>query len=348
MRIVVTGATGNIGTALVRALAADTRITHVTGLARRHPTWHPEHVTWVEADVTSAELVPVFTGADVVVHLAWAFQPSHDPLETWRVNVGGSERVFQAVVDAGVPALVHASSIGTYASGPKEFGVDESWPTDSLPTAAYGREKAYVERLLDGVEAANPHLRVVRLRPGFIFQEAAAMEQLRIFAGPLFPPGWAKLGHLPFVPRTPGLRLQVLHAADAAEAFHLAATRDVRGAFNVAADPPIGPDELASVFGARVVPVPKWLLRGATAVSWHLRLQPTPPQLVDLALSVPIMDTTRARTELGWTPRYSSLDALRALARGMEEQLGAATPPLAPPPAGREVSPARPVGTGAS
>jgi UDP-glucose 4-epimerase len=76
--------------------------------------------------------------------------------------------------------------------------------------------------------------------------------------------------------------------------------------------------------------VPAAALRAAMAVSWHAHVQPTPPGWIDMALSVPIMDTTRAREELGWSARHSSRDALMDLMHGLRDGSGADTPPLAP------------------
>jgi nucleoside-diphosphate-sugar epimerase len=327
VRVVITGATGNIGTTLVGRLS-ERGGTEIVGVARRRPEWQPARTSWVAADVTVDDLVPVFRGADAVVHLAWAFQPTHDPRETWRVNVGGTERVLAAVAEAGVPAVVHSSSVGAYSPGPKDDPVDEDWPTDAVPTAGYGREKAYAERLLDAFELRHPHVRTVRLRPAFIFKPAASPEQHRIFAGHLVP-SWP-IAHrlLPLVPSLPDLRFQALHADDVAAAFELAITRDVRGAFNIAADPILGPADLARVFGGRPVPCPRRVLRAAVAVAWHLRLVPASPHLLDLFLDIPVMDTTRARTELGWTPVHSGIEALEAFRRGEREQEGMATAPL--------------------
>ncbi len=98
---------------------------------------------------THRDLGRALAGADVVVHLAWLFQPTHRPDITWRANVDGSRRVFEAVAAADVPALVHASSVGAYSPRTSEQPVDESWPTHGVPTAAYSREKAYVERTLN-------------------------------------------------------------------------------------------------------------------------------------------------------------------------------------------------------
>src|SRR4051812_7534345 len=115
MRIVVTGASGNVGSQLLPQLLASPDVTSVVGIARRPPL-HPDgDVEWHALDIAEDDLLPVLTGADVVVHLAWLLVPAHDPDEMHRVNVVGSQRVFDAAVAAGVPAIVHASSIGAYS-----------------------------------------------------------------------------------------------------------------------------------------------------------------------------------------------------------------------------------------
>jgi UDP-glucose 4-epimerase len=187
MRVVITGATGNVGTSLIEVLSSEPEVDAIVGIARRAPRWQPSKTTWLQADVAADDLVPHFRDADAVVHLAWMFQPTHDELETWNNNVLGSIRVFDAAAAAGVSTLVHASSVGAYSPGPKNRAVDESWPTHALAHAAYGREKSYLERVLDAFELRHPDMRVVRLRPAFIFKRQAASEQRRLFAGPLLP-----------------------------------------------------------------------------------------------------------------------------------------------------------------
>src|ERR1700760_3160673 len=130
MRVVVTGATGNVGTSVLHALAADAAVDEIVAVARRHPRRPLEGATFVQADVTSTPLAPIFTGADAVVHLAWLIQPGRDETVTRRVNVEGTRRVCEAVVAAGVPVLVYASSVGAYSRGPKNRRVDETWPTE--------------------------------------------------------------------------------------------------------------------------------------------------------------------------------------------------------------------------
>jgi len=326
---VIVGATGNVGTALVRALEDEPVVDEVVGIARRLANARPDQrkTRFVAADMTRDDLAREFRGADAVVHLAWFFQPTHRPDITWRTNVGGSERVFAAVAEAGVGHLVSASSVGAYSPAPGQV-VDERWPTHSSPVAAYGREKAYVERLLDRFESEHPEVRVVRMRPAFLFSRAAASEQRRIFAGPFVPRMVAR--RIPVLPYPAGLRMQALATEDAADAYRLAIIGDERGAFNLAADPILDGPTLADALGARLVTVPPHLVRSAIATAWHLRLAPAEPGLFDLVLALPELDTTRARQVLGWSPRASSVDAVLELVRGIAEGTGAPTPPLSP------------------
>ena len=335
MRVAVTGASGNVGTSVVAALEREPQVDSVLGLARRTPQWAESKVEWARADVAADDLAVHLRGADVVIHLAWLFQPTHDPLTTWRANALGSIRVFEAVAAAGVKALVYASSVGAYSPGPKDRAVDESWPTHGWPTAGYTREKAYVERVLDTFEHEHPDVRVVRLRPAFIFKRGSAAQQRRLFVGPLLPNRLVRPGIVPLVPDLPGLRLQALHTEDAAEAYRLATVLPVRGAFNLAADPVIGAAELAGLLGARVVRLPRWPVRQALAAAWHLHLVPAAPYLFDAAVRMPIMDVARARTELGWNARHSAVDAIGEFLAGLREGAGLPTPPLASKAGGR-------------
>ena len=330
MRVVVVGATGNVGTSLLEALGPEERVESILGIARRRPDVEPAKTTWAEAEVASANLTSHFDGADAVVHLAWAIQPSRDGARLREVNVEGSRRVFDAVRDARVPALVYASSVGAYSPGPKDRAVDESWPTQGIQTSFYSRHKAEVESILDRFEADNPEVRVVRLRPGLIFKGEASQEIRRLFAGPFLPNFLVKPRRIPVVPAIDGLRFQAVHSRDVGEAYRLALISDVSGAFNLAAEPVLDPPQLAEALGARQVSVSARVVRRLTEVSWKLRLQPTPPGWLDMALGVPIMDSTRAREKLGWTPKHSSEEALRELLEGMSAGDGGSTPPLDP------------------
>jgi nucleoside-diphosphate-sugar epimerase len=183
--------------------------------------------------------------------------------------------------------------------------------------------------MLDRFEAEHPEVRTVRLRPGLIFKREAAEGIRRLFAGPFLPTQLLRPGRIPVVPDLPGLRFQAVHSLDVGDAYRLALVSDARGAFNVAAGPVLVPDELARALGARKLPVSRGVARGAALVTWKLRLQPTPPGWLDMGLGVPLLDTTRARTELGWEPQRTATEALLELIEGMHDRAGVETPPLA-------------------
>ncbi len=334
MRVVVVGASGNVGTSVLGAMAAEPRIESVIGVCRRLPSRHFDKVEWRSADVVTSPLEALFEGADAVVHLAWAIQPARDRQTVRAINVDGSRRVFEAVAAAGVPALVYASSVGAYGPGPKDRRVDESWPTTGIPSSFYSAHKAEVERLLDRFEADYPEVRCVRLRPGLVFKREAASEIRRLFAGPLLPGTLVRPSLIPVVPAVKRLVVQAVHGDDLGVAYRLAVVQEARGAFNVAAEPALDPQELARLLGAHPLPCSARLLRAAADLTFRLRVQPTEPGWLDIALRTPLMDISRAREELGWQPRVSAGDALLDLLAGLQSGAGMQTPPLEPGGAG--------------
>lgn len=328
MRVVIVGATGNVGTSLLEALADEPEVEEIVAVARRLPQRTYPRTQFVQADIVSSNLEPIFTGADAVVHLAWLIQPGRNESITYAVNVRGTERLLAAAVAVKVPLLVYASSVGAYSPGPKDSFVDESWPTEGIPTSFYARHKAAVERQLDRLEHEQPQMRVIRMRPGLVFKGQAATEIRRLFAGPLLPGTFIRPGLIPVVPDVPRLRFQAVHSLDVGDAYRLALLAGDRGAYNLAADPTLGPAELGQVLRARTVRMPAAALRAGAAVTYRLRLQPTEPGWVDMALAVPLMKTERARSELGWQPRFSATQAIEELMAGMRAGRDADTPPL--------------------
>jgi UDP-glucose 4-epimerase len=243
-------------------------------------------------------------------------------------------RLFAAAEHAGVRAIVHASSVGAYSPRVDDRLVDESWPTHGVATAAYSREKAYVERVLDALEARNPSIRVVRLRPGFIFRKEASVEQRRLFLGPFAPTRTLTRAGVPVLPDPGGITFQALHTDDAVEAYRLALTGRASGAFNVAAEPVVDMALIASLLGARVIKVSPRMARAVVAGAWGAHLVPASPGLLDLVSQLPLMSSRRAREELGWQPVHDSAEALEALLDGFRTATGGPTPPLDPASSG--------------
>jgi nucleoside-diphosphate-sugar epimerase len=322
MRIVVTGATGNVGTSLVTLLGDDPAVDVIVGVARRRPTWYPPKVDWVEADVAVDELDSIVDGADAVVHLSWLIQPARDRRAMWATNVVGTRRLADAVARTRVPALVAASSVGAYSPAGAGEIVDESWPTDGTPESTYSWPKALEERTLDVLAERQPSCRVVRVRPALIFKRDSARHVRNLFVGHLVPLGllpvdavaWA-LGHLP-------LSFQVVHAHDVATAIQRCLLTEVRGAFNLAAPGVLGrPSRLGRPLVAAARPM--------IGAAWRARLVPVDPGWLTLAASAPLMSTGRATVELGWAPTRDGPTVLRELLGGLRDDAAFPTPPLA-------------------
>lgn len=340
MRIAITGASGNAGTALLRRLQQDPDGgPDVVGVSRRMPDTSLAPyagVEWHTADVgldsDQGAIRAAFAGVDAVVHLAWQVQPNRDLAALHRTNVTGTANVLAAAKEAGVGHLVCASSVGAYSRADKNRRVDEGWPARGMAGSHYSRHKAEQEALLDRFAWDNPSVTVARLRPGLIFQRDAGSEIGRYFLGMVHPRLVPRRPALPILPIPNELVFQAVHADDVADAYWRVIQRRAGGAFNVAAEPVVTPQNLARLFHARrVLPIPARLLHALVDATWRLRLQETDSGWVEMAAGAPIMDTARARRELGWEPRTSSLDAIREVIEGMGAGAGLApSPPLRP------------------
>jgi nucleoside-diphosphate-sugar epimerase len=335
VRVVITGASGNIGLAVRRRLS-DVGGHEVVGVARRPPVAPGDRsddgTTWVALDLADESSEPplrqAMAAADAVVHLAWGFQPSHDTAYLERLDVGGTRRVLAAADSSGVRHLVHLSSIGAYAARTSMDPVDESWPTTGIPTLAYSRHKAAAERLLDAYETSGGHLAITRIRPGIVGQRSAGSALLR-YTVPAYVPA-SVLRHLPLLPLDRRLVIPMVHSDDVADAVVRSLQGTVAGAFHLAAPPPVRPPDIADAFASRAVPFPAPLLRGAAWAAWQAHLQPVDPGWLDLALSVPMLDTSRAERELGWRPSRNGPQVLAETVDGMLEPASAGTPALRP------------------
>jgi nucleoside-diphosphate-sugar epimerase len=332
MRIVITGATGNIGTVVVQHLRAEG--THdLVGLARRLPEG-PESrgVDWRSIDLSTEAchdaLVEACTGADAVVHLAWGFQPSHDLAYLAELGVGGTRRVLRAVSETGVPHLVHMSSIGAYSPRKDDRPVDESWPTGGVRSSRYSRHKSAAERLLDQHEASGASTLITRLRPGVVGQRAAGSALLR-YGMPALVPHKA-LDLLPVLPMDRRLTIPMVHTDDVAEAIVAVLHRRAGGPFNLAADTPVTASVVAEALGARLVHVPSAVIRAAMSAAWHARLQQVDTGWLDMGFALPTLDTARARRELDWAPTKDGPQVFAEVVEGMRKAAYGWTPVLRP------------------
>lgn len=333
-RIVVTGASGNVGTALLRAFASRDDAPDIVAIARRIPPARDAYVgaSWCSLDLADPHAIdalrPILRTADAIVHLAWGFQPSYHRDYLRRIGVDGTRAVVTAAVDAGVGHIVHMSSGAVYSPGSYGRPVDETWPTQGIDSCVYSVDKVRAEEVLDAVEDRDGTPPIARFRPGFVGQYVAGSGLERYVLPELVPA--AITGHLPVLPLDRSLTVPAVHADAVARAIVAALERRAAGPFNLSSPVPVGPDDFAAPFDCGVVSVPMGALRTFADLTWRLRLQPVHGGWVDLAYNTPMLDSSRAEQELGWSPGPPGPEVWAETVRGMRTRGGTDSPVLRP------------------
>jgi UDP-glucose 4-epimerase len=321
LTVAVTGPTGDIGTAVVTALEQDANIDRIIGMARR--PFDPSSQGWTkttyrQGDILDRDAVEsLVADAEVVIHLAFVIMGSRDDSE--RVNLDGTRNVFEACAAGasnGRPRrLVYSSSVAAYGyHSDNPVPLTEDVPARGTPEHYYSEQKAACEALLAELTANSP-LEVFVLRPCVV---AGPHARALIDALPWNPQTTRRLGILkPPVP-DPGVPVQLVHHDDVAAAIAIAATGSAPpGAYNIAGDGVVSVSDVARALGGRPMPVPAVAATAASAVIARLPIVPSAAEWLHAARTSVVMDTSKAKSELGWTPRYTSAQTLTALAASL-------------------------------
>lgn len=321
--VAVTGPTGTLGSALLPRLEADERVARVVGVARRpfDPGAHSWHkMAYRRGDVRDpGALDAAFAGADVVVHLAFLVLGTGSRATVRAVNVDGTLNVLDAAARAGARRFVYASSVAAYGFHPDNpIGMSEDWPVRPAAHFFYAREKAELEQRLAARAAAHPGLDVFVLRPSIVVGAHTVGAKAPV-PGAVASAGRALGGiarRWPVPVPVPDLPVQLVHEDDVARALVLCTVgAGPPGAYNLAGDGVVTAADLVRELGPVPVTVPRPLVAVAARTLTALAALPLVPPIVSWAevLTHPaVMDTAKARRELGWRPRYSGRQALLA------------------------------------
>jgi UDP-glucose 4-epimerase len=324
LTVAVTGPTGEIGISTVDALEQSSEIERILGMARRpfDPAAHGwTRTEYQQGDITDRDAVDAFVAdADVVIHLAFIIMGSRE--ESARVNIEGTRNVFEATVAAQRPRrLVYTSSVAAYGyHADNPMPITEDVPTRGSPEHYYSQQKAACESALVEI-TADSSLEVYVLRPCIVagpkapaLADAMPWNQL---PGPVMRITQALPLLKPPFP-DPGTPLQLVHHDDVAAAIALAATTSAPpGAYNIAADGVMSMSDVAEALGARPVQVPKVAVSAASEVIARLPYVPSALEWLHAGRTSVVMDTSKAKTELGWTPKYTAAETLSALAESV-------------------------------
>jgi nucleoside-diphosphate-sugar epimerase len=321
LTVAVTGPTGTFGSGLIPLLQDDDRIARVIGIARR--PFDPAERGWTkmeyrQGDVRDPEaLRAAFDGADIVVHLAFLITGNASRETTRSINVDGTLNAFRAAAAAGARRFVYASSVAAYGfhdDNPER--IDESWPTRPAAKLFYAQEKAEVEDLLGTEAGKHPELALFLIRPPVVLGPNVVGRK-DLLPGPFAPLGRALLGRprrlpVPVPVLVPAFPMQFIHEEDVGRALvQCIVGAGPPGAYNIAGDGIVTAADVAREFGALPIPLPPGPAQAAAKAFSRLPFLPPVAEWVEAASRPAIMDTTKAREQLGWRPRHSGLEALR-------------------------------------
>ena len=321
LTVAVTGPTGTFGAGLVPLLQEDERVSRVIGMARR--PFDPAERGWTKMEYRQGDvrdpdaLREAFAGADVVVHLAFLISGNASRDTIRAINVDGTLNVFRAAAAAGVRRFVYASSVAAYgfhADNPEL--IDEDWPVRPAARLFYAQEKAELEDLLHREATTAPELALYLLRPPVVLGPNAVGAK-DVLPGPLAPLGRRLFGRprrlpVPVPLVVPEHPLQLIHEEDVGLALQLCVVgAGPPGAYNIAGEGVVTAADVAREFGVLPIRVPAGPGQAAARVMSRLPFLPPVAEWIEAASRPAIMDTTRAREQLGWRPRYTGLEALR-------------------------------------
>ncbi len=328
LTVAVTGPTGTFGFGLVPLLEADERIGRIIGIARR--PFDASEFGWTKMDYRRGDvrdpdaLREAFVGADAVVHLAFMITGTASRETIRAINVEGTLNAFGAAVAAGAKRFVYASSVAAYGFHPDNpIGMTEDWPVRPAAKLFYAQEKAELERLLREQADAHPGVDLYLLRPPIVLGPHAVGAK-NALPDPI--PAIAQAAvdfanRLPFpvpVP-VPDLPMQFIHEDDVGRALlACVVAAGPPGAYNIAGDGVVTAADVVRELGFTPVTVPAGLAETAARAAAQIPLPsfaPPAAEWVEAASHPAIMDTAKAKRELGWEPRYTGVEALRATLR---------------------------------
>lgn len=308
MKVAVTGSSGYLASTVLPLLDKDERIEKIIGLdlvPPKNPAYKDlkkfEHISCSVLDYN--KLVEVFKKVDCVVHMVFNINGMHDKKKLEDVNIKGSRNVIDAVGDAGVGKFVCTSSIAAYGAHPDNpVPLTEKDPLRGKGTFFYAEQKQMLEEYLQDFKKKNASVKTVSLRFCTTTGPLSTNETVTLYTSPVF------IAFPRFQPP-----VQLLHEDDAAKAFHLAIVKDVSGAFNIGSDWNMSAKEHAKYAGAVIIYLPLWFSRLVANTLWHMRLIKFDPSWISASLYPVVVDTSRARKELCWTPQYNSKQILDSL-----------------------------------
>ncbi|MFH9727043.1 NAD-dependent epimerase/dehydratase family protein [Streptomyces sp. NPDC017254] len=314
--VLVTGAARHLGGRFVRRIQRDPEVDRVIAVDAVDPAHQLGAAEFVRADIRRPEIAKVLAEHDVdtVVHLdvTGTAIGAGGRTSVKETNVIGTMQLLGACQKSPrISRLVIKSSTSVYGSAPRDPAVfTETTPAKSLPSGGFAKDAVEVEGYVRGFARRRPDVAVCVLRFANILGPRIDSPLAEYLALPILP---TVLGYDP--------RLQFVHEDDVIDVLRLSAHEPRRatlnsGTFNVAGDGVLLLSQCARRLGRPTVPV---LLPAVTWVGTALRtvgITDFAPEQIRLLTHGRVVSTVQTREVLGFSPRYTTAEALACFARG--------------------------------
>jgi UDP-glucose 4-epimerase len=305
--VAITGASGYIGSRLLRRLEDEEGIRKLVAIDIHSPTEPIHNMAAYRMDVAepidSALLAHRVT---TLVHLAFITQPGRNRREVNSIrqtNLDTLRSVLESCVRAGVNHVVYLSSYTVYGAHPDNpIPITDSAPLRPLPDFAYGYDKYLSEQILQEFQEQHPDIAVTILRSCVVLGPSANNYVAKAFFRPWLLGVW---NHNP--------PMQFVYEDDLARVLTIVVQQRLAGVFNVAGDGVVFYREMAEMMGSRLVVLPAFLAVSLTQLTWNLRIQVDSPGTGMALVKYPIVLSTGKLHEVtGYRFWHTSLETLTA------------------------------------
>ena len=304
----MTGAGGYLGQRLIKDLDQRQWCSKIYGVDINEPSIKSEKLCFAKKDIRDTDLKSLWEkqAIDTLVHLAFVVNPMHDDDVMYDINVNGTLNIMKVCEELGINHLIIASSGTAYGAWPDNpYPIKESDPIRVFPKKfAYAHHKGIVEKHISEFIKTHPDKLINIVRPCIVYGPNTDNYLSRF------------LKILPFIPLISGNDpdMQFVHEKDVADFFSILIEKRVPGSFNLAGEGVIRFSEVAAIAGKKSLYCPTWLMQKVMAVLWAVNLMvEAPPGIIDYLKYPWILDTTRAKKELGWEPIYTSKETLQIM-----------------------------------
>ncbi len=304
MDVAITGAAGYFGRKIISLMEEDDFYARVIGISRRKWEHNFSKLEYHRMDVRNENLRDVFDGVDAIVHLAFVVSPIHSQKEMYDIDINGTKNVIRAGIEAGVKKFVITSSTMVYGA----WEDNPEWLTEEHemrghPTYYYNRHKIMVEKIAKEMLGDK----LIILRPCLVI-------------GPTVSHFYVDLLNMPFLPLVDGRnpRMQFVHEDDVARAYDIVLKKNVKGIFNIVGEGVVRWKEVIEMAGRRAIKMPSWLIKSMLKIAWKVHATKFPPEILDFVTYEWVASGEKAKRELGFTPQYSSKEAVKSYLRAKQ------------------------------